>query len=148
MPSKDDVDEDAHINQQLTAITEEPPRLPSLLNLDLGSNDFEILPAKSFSALPSLRTLSLTHNAVGIVHRDAFEGLTDLETIDLSFNRVSSLEPGTFRSNLRIKTVDFSGNHLHGISGVFSRLPELRELLLPDNNVLEIPGDTFEGKIF
>ncbi|XP_071443356.1 chaoptin-like [Hetaerina americana] len=145
MPSKDDADEDGNVNQQLTTIAEEPPRLPSLLNLDLGSNDFEVLPARAFSALPSLRTLSLTHNAVSVVHRDAFDGLTDLETIDLSFNRVSSLEAGTFRANLRVKTVDFSGNHLHGISGVFSGLPELRELLLPDNNVLEILGDTFEG---
>ncbi|XP_046399914.1 uncharacterized protein LOC124166423 [Ischnura elegans] len=144
MPSKEDADEET-LNQQHTSMSEEPPRLPSLLNLDLGSNDFEVLNAKAFGALPSLRTLSLTHNTVSIVHRDAFEGLMDLETIDLSFNRVSSLEPGTFRNNLRIKTVDFSGNHLHGIAGVFSGLPELRELLLPDNNVLEIPGDTFEG---
>ncbi|KAG8227948.1 hypothetical protein J437_LFUL008392 [Ladona fulva] len=146
MPGKDDSEESGTVTQQLTTSGEDPPRLPSLLNLDLGSNDFEVLPARSFTALPSLRTLSLTHNAVSVVHRDAFAGLSDLETIDLSFNRVLSLEAGTFRNNLRLKTVDLSGNHLHGIAGVFSGLPELRELLLPDNNVLEIPGDSFDER--
>ncbi|KAK0161430.1 hypothetical protein PV327_009901 [Microctonus hyperodae] len=120
-------------------------RLDSLNFLDLSSNNFEKIPLNCFRCCPSLRTLSLYYNAVESVDKDAFISLIDLESIDLSHNKIVFLDVATFRANQKLRSIDLSHNHIHYIRGVFSRLPELKELFLGENNILEIPAEAFSG---
>ncbi|XP_012282990.1 protein artichoke [Orussus abietinus] len=120
-------------------------RLDALNFLDLSSNNFEIIPLNCFRCCPSLRTLSLYYNVVESVDKDAFISLIDLESIDLSHNKIVFLDVATFRANQKLRSIDLSHNHVHHIKGVFSRLPELKELFLAENNILEIPAETFAG---
>nr|CAD7267220.1 unnamed protein product [Timema shepardi] len=118
-------------------------RLDSLLFLDLSSNNFETIPRDCFRPTPVLRTLSLYYNAIETVHSEAFVSLTEMESVDVSHNKIVFLDPFIFQMNKKLRTVDLSHNHIHYISGVFSKLPELRELFLSENNILEIPSDAF-----
>ncbi|XP_076231109.1 uncharacterized protein LOC143177181 [Calliopsis andreniformis] len=120
-------------------------RLKALNFLDLSSNNFKKIPLNCFRCCPSLKTLSLYYNAVEFVDKDAFISLIDLESIDLSHNKIVSLDVATFRANQRLRSIDLSHNHIHYIRGVFSKLPELKELFLAENNILEIPAETFAG---
>ncbi|XP_033214501.1 protein artichoke-like [Belonocnema kinseyi] len=120
-------------------------RLDKLNFLDLSSNNFQIIPLNCFRCCPSLKTLSLYYNAVESVDKDALISLKDLESIDLSHNKVVFLDIATFRANQKLRSIDLSHNHIHYIRGVFSRLPDLKELFLAENNILEIPADAFSG---
>ncbi|XP_070170621.1 protein artichoke [Polyergus mexicanus] len=120
-------------------------RLIALNFLDLSSNNFKDIPLNCFRCCPSLKTLSLYYNAVESVDKDAFISLIDLESIDLSHNKIVFLDVATFRANQKLRSIDLSHNHIHYIRGVFSRLPELKELFLAENNILEIPAETFAG---
>lgn len=121
--------------------------LESLLILDLSSNDFEKLPQDCFRSCPLLQTLSLYYNSIETVDKDAFISLKDLESIDLSHNKIVFLDVSSFRNNARLRTIELSHNHIHYIGGVFAKLPELHELYLAENNILEIPGEAFTGSI-
>jgi Leucine-rich repeat (LRR) protein len=118
-------------------------RLGALLFLDLSSNNFETVPSDCFHPMPALRTLSLYYNSVETVQHDAFVSLLELESVDLSHNKIVFLDGATFQTNKKLRTVDLSHNHIHYISGVFAGLPELRELFLSENNILELPADAF-----
>ncbi|XP_050448932.1 protein artichoke-like [Cataglyphis hispanica] len=120
-------------------------RLIALNFLDLSSNNFKDIPLNCFRCCPSLKTLSLYYNVVEAVDKDAFISLIDLESIDLSHNKIVFLDVATFRANQKLRSIDLSHNHIHYIRGVFSRLPELKELFLAENNILEIPAETFAG---
>ncbi|XP_016843747.1 protein artichoke isoform X2 [Nasonia vitripennis] len=122
-------------------------RLDVLNFLDLSSNNFLVVPLNCFRCCPSLRTLSLYYNAIESVDKDAFISLIHLESIDLSHNKIVFLDVATFRANQKLRSVDLSHNHVHYIRGVFSRLPELKELFLAENNILEIPADAFVGSM-
>ncbi|XP_057330247.1 protein artichoke-like [Microplitis mediator] len=120
-------------------------RLSGLLILDLSSNNFDELTFDCFAPCPYLQTLSLYYNSIETVHKDAFISLTDLESIDLSHNKIVFLDTSTFKSNPRLRNIELSHNHIHYMSGVFSRLPELREVYLAENNILELPAESFVG---
>nr|XP_014092231.2 uncharacterized protein LOC106618861 [Bactrocera oleae] len=118
-------------------------RLPSLIFLDLSSNQFTDIVNDCFSAFPQLKTLSLYANQIELVQPDAFKSLKELMSLDMSHNRIISLDAKIFDKNKRLQTVDLSHNHVHSISGVFSNLPQLREVFLSENNILELPADAF-----
>ncbi|XP_011301867.1 chaoptin [Fopius arisanus] len=118
-------------------------RLDTLNYLDLSSNNFQVIPLNCFRCCPVLRTLSLSHNSANTVDKDAFISLIHLESIDLSHNKIIFLDVATFRANPKLRSIDLSHNHLHYIRGIFARLPELKELFLADNNILEIPAEAF-----
>ncbi|XP_046592857.1 protein artichoke isoform X1 [Neodiprion lecontei] len=120
-------------------------KLKALNFLDLSSNNFEVITLNCFRCCPSLRTLSLYYNAVESVDKDAFISLSFLESIDLSHNKIVFLDISTFRANQRLRSIDLSHNHIHYIRGVFSKLPDLKELFLAENNILEIPPEAFAG---
>jgi Leucine-rich repeat (LRR) protein len=117
--------------------------LGALLFLDLSSNNFEAIPSDCFHPMPVLRTLSLYYNSIETVQHDAFLSLLELESVDLSHNKIVFLDGATFQTNKKLRTVDLSHNHIHYINGVFAHLPELRELFLSENNILEVPADGF-----
>ncbi|XP_012157480.1 uncharacterized protein LOC101458689 [Ceratitis capitata] len=118
-------------------------RLPSLIFLDLSSNQFTEIVNDCFNAFPQLKTLSLYANHIELVQPDAFKSLKELMSLDMSHNRIISLDAKIFDKNKRLQTVDLSHNHIHSISGVFSNLPQLREVFLSENNILELPADAF-----
>ncbi|KAG8033975.1 hypothetical protein G9C98_008456 [Cotesia typhae] len=120
-------------------------RLYSLLIMDLSSNNFDELGPDCFAAFPVLHTLSLYYNSIETVHKDAFVSLKDLESLDLSHNKIVFLDTGSFQSNPRLRNIELSHNHIHYISGIFSKLAELHELYLAENNILELPADSFLG---
>ncbi|XP_067641986.1 uncharacterized protein [Eurosta solidaginis] len=118
-------------------------RLPSLVFLDLSSNQFTEIANDCFNAFPQLKTLSLYANQIELVQPDAFKSLKELMSLDMSHNRIIALDSKIFDKNKRLQTIDLSHNHVHSISGVFANLPQLREVFLSENNILELPADAF-----
>ncbi|XP_034672080.1 chaoptin isoform X2 [Drosophila subobscura] len=118
-------------------------QLPSLIFLDLSSNQFGEIVHDCFRAFPQLKTLSFYANQIELVQPEAFKSLKELMSLDMSHNRIIALDPKVFDRNKRLQTVDLSHNHIHAISGVFSNLPQLREVFLSENNILELPADAF-----
>ncbi|XP_011498192.1 PREDICTED: chaoptin-like [Ceratosolen solmsi marchali] len=122
-------------------------RLDNLSFLDLSSNNFFIIPLNCFRCCPSVQTLSMYYNSIESVDKDAFISLISLESIDLSHNKIIFLDISTFRANQKLRSIDLSYNHIHYIRSVFARLPELKELFLVENNILEIPAYAFSGSV-
>lgn len=118
-------------------------QLPSLIFLDLSSNQFAEIGPDCFRAFPQLKTLSFYANQIELVQPEAFKSLRELMSLDMSHNRIIGLDPKVFEKNKRLQTVDLSHNHIHTIGGVFSNLPQLREVFLSENNILELPADAF-----
>lgn len=119
--------------------------MKSLVQLDLSSNNFESVPEDAFRLFPKLKMLSLYYNSVESIHKRGFSTLIELETIDISRNKIVFMDFSTFKYNIHLRTIDLSHNHIHYISGLFANLPELRELFLSENNILEISGDSFSN---
>ncbi|XP_066581657.1 protein artichoke [Prorops nasuta] len=122
-------------------------QLKSLLILDLSNNNFVTLTEDCFRPFPVLRTLSLYYNSIEVIHKDAFLSLKNFESIDLSHNKIVVLDIATFKANEKLRIIELSHNHIHYINGVFARLPELTELYLSENNILEIPSNAFLGSV-
>ncbi|XP_030381073.1 chaoptin [Scaptodrosophila lebanonensis] len=118
-------------------------QLPSLIFLDLSSNQFSEIVHDCFRAFPQLKTLSFYSNQIELVQPEAFKSLKELMSLDMSHNRIIALDPKVFDKSKRLQTVDLSHNHIHAIGGVFSNLPQLREVFLSENNILELPADAF-----
>lgn len=104
-------------------------RFTSLIFLDLSSNLFQQIKEDSFRSFPYLKTLSLYNNKIEMIHKNAFNTLRELQSLDISHNRVVYLDAETFQMTRKLQTIDLSHNHVHYISGLFSNLLELREVL-------------------
>ncbi|XP_063840109.1 protein artichoke-like isoform X1 [Scylla paramamosain] len=119
-------------------------RLPALQVLDLSSNRFTQLTSTSLATMPALLSLSLCKNHISQVAGDSFIQNSVLQRLCLSHNNIMMLEPETFSYTLALQVIDLSHNHLHTISkGLFSNLPELREVFLSFNNILKLQNNTF-----
>jgi len=118
-------------------------RVSFLRVLDLSSNNFQHIPANCFRPMSSLTTLTMYSNTIETVHIDAFITLHSLEYLDLSHNKVIHLDSGVFRYNKNLRTLDLTHNHIHVISGLFENLPNLYEVFISENNILDVPSDAF-----
>lgn len=61
----------------------------------------------------------------------------------LSHNNIRHLDKNLFKSNLALQSCDLSYNHLHSIAHLFVSLPEIQDIFISDNNILELTIDTF-----
>ncbi|XP_031636562.1 protein artichoke [Contarinia nasturtii] len=118
-------------------------RMPSLQYLFLDLNRFTEIEADAFAMFPNITTLSLFNNGIMQIADNAFDSLMALKSLDLSRNNIRHLDKNLFKSNLALHSCDLSNNHLHSIAGLFVGLPEIRDIFISDNNILDLPVDTF-----
>ncbi|CAK1598949.1 unnamed protein product [Parnassius mnemosyne] len=117
--------------------------LKALEFLDLSSNNFVLISEDCLKFCPSLSILSFHFNFINNIHYRAFHSLLYLKSIDLSHNRIKVLNTNLFQNNKELEFIDLSHNHLHHIHGLFSNMPFLTKVFLGNNNILEVPIDSF-----
>ncbi|CAH1403227.1 unnamed protein product [Nezara viridula] len=117
--------------------------LKSLLSLDLGINELEILPQERLHGLTFLRHLNLTHNK--LMDLEEFPvTLKALQVIDLSFNQISSITMGTFRHLENLGELYLYGNWITDIaSDSFRPLKKLKLLDISRNYLQTLPLNAF-----
>ncbi|XP_071757725.2 trophoblast glycoprotein-like [Centroberyx gerrardi] len=127
--------------------------LENVTNLILSNNRITEVASHSFSALTNLRFLDLSGNQLALIHPEALSiPGSPLQELNLSrslYNSTSltdlttALRWGGLRGLLRL---DLSGNHLALLPpGMFSHLPNLQHLFLPNNSLVAIYNGTFSG---
>ncbi|XP_045494286.1 chaoptin-like [Colias croceus] len=119
--------------------------LKSLEYLDLNSNNFEFISEDCLKFSPSLTILSFHFNFIVNIHYRAFYSLVNLKSIDLSYNRIKILNSNLFQNNKLMEFINLSHNHLHHINGLICGMPSLTKILLSNNNILEVPIDSFHN---
>ncbi|KAM8869540.1 trophoblast glycoprotein-like [Spinachia spinachia] len=128
-------------------------KMENVTNIILSNNRITDMASHSFSPLIHLRFLDLSENRLALIHPEALRipgsplrelnlsrSLHDLPALkDLS----AALRWGRLGGLLRL---DLSGNHLARLPlGLFSHLPELRQLFLANNSLEAVHSGTFSG---
>ncbi|XP_051263125.1 trophoblast glycoprotein-like [Dicentrarchus labrax] len=127
--------------------------LENVTNIILSNNRITELASHSFSALTNLRFLDLSGNRLALIHPEALSipggPLQELNLSRSLYNSsaltdlTTALRWGGLRGLLRL---DLSGNHLGFLPpGMFSHLPNLQQLFLINNSLVEVYSGTFSG---
>ncbi|XP_058629142.1 toll-like receptor 13 [Onychostoma macrolepis] len=111
--------------------------LKNLATLMIGSNRI------SFNGyfkrdLQKLESLDLSNNKLDSVHRGDFDSLKSLKNLSLPDNQISFIEAGSFNGLTNLIFLNLQSNKLSRSSintNVFSRLPNLKTLLLNNNYI-------------
>lgn len=111
--------------------------LKSLKTLMIGSNRL-VLNGYFKKDLQKLTILDLANNKLDSVHRGDFESLKSLKNLSLPDNQISFIEAGSFDGLTNLIFLNLQSNKLSRGSikdSVFSRLPNLKTLLLNNNYI-------------
>ncbi|KAM3873413.1 trophoblast glycoprotein-like [Diretmus argenteus] len=127
--------------------------LENATNIILSSNRITEVESHSFSALTNLRFLDLSGNQLALIHPEALSiPGSPLQELNLSRSLYSSTSLTDLTTALRwgglggLLRLDLSGNQLALLPpGMFSHLPNLQHLLLPNNSLVSIYNGTFSG---
>ncbi|KAK9960356.1 hypothetical protein ABG768_008217 [Culter alburnus] len=111
--------------------------LKSLKTLMIGSNRL-VLNGYFKKDLQKPTILDLANNKLDSVHRGGFESLKSLKNLSLPDNQISFIEAGSFDGLTNLIFLNLQSNKLSRGSikdSVFSRLPNLKTLLLNNNYI-------------
>ncbi|KAF4520465.1 hypothetical protein B566_EDAN004716 [Ephemera danica] len=120
--------------------------LNNLKRLNLWLNKFSTLNETVFASLTSLEDLDLSNNGLDHLPEKIFYNLTRLKDLHLSGNNFTSMPAGLFQNlkNLtRLRILDSKSSNLILTSGLFANLPNLREIVISNSGITELPGDLF-----
>lgn len=115
--------------------------LNQLKHLDLSNNELTNLTWQMFDRLLELRALNLSYNSIGnehIQYKLFHHGFKQLQYLDLSNNKIMSivyekpLDPDS-ESPSTVKNAD----------GLFANMPNLHELYLSHNQIIDLPRNAF-----
>ena len=114
--------------------------LKSLQVLSLSHNKIVKIDQEVLKPLSNLRVLDLTGNQIASIDNESFLNLTNLETLKLTANQLTSVDT-EIEPLVNLKSLFLDSNHLQhfGISGY---LPNLKNLALNNNFLLEVPDLT------
>ncbi|XP_055295916.1 uncharacterized protein LOC129565272 isoform X2 [Sitodiplosis mosellana] len=137
------------------------PAFDHLTYLDLSDNDITNLRWDMFMHAPNVRLLNLSRNAIsnGSFHQQLFHRFTQLQHLDLGNNKIMSIvyerlyESAPTSNEDDVNDVNSSnpndqrqqsmGGSVYATSAVFSDMPELRELILSHNQIIDLPRNSF-----
>ncbi|XP_034031059.1 trophoblast glycoprotein-like [Thalassophryne amazonica] len=129
------------------------PELENLTNIILSNNRVTEMASHSFFTLINLRFLDLSGNQLALIHPEALSiPGSPLQELNLSrslynftalMDLTTALRWGSLGSLLRL---DLSGNQLALLPpGMFSHLPNLKQLFLANNSLMAVYSGTFSG---
>lgn len=120
--------------------------LPTLVELDLSSNNITALRCGDFANLTGLRRLYLYDCKVSALLGCAFDDLGKLEVLKLRNNRINQLNSAFKRHFPNLKALDLGENELTVIGrGEFSGLGSLQNLTLQQNRIKTLKSGAFIG---
>lgn len=126
-----------------------------LTHLDFGENDLTTLTWDMFEHFPKLRALNLSNNAIRseTIQHMLFNRFTQLQHLDLSNNKIMSIvyerlhELAPMPMNVNVRNHKLFSNQfssaLNNANGMFVNMPELRELILSHNQIIDLPRNSF-----
>ncbi|KRY32860.1 Leucine-rich repeat-containing protein let-4 [Trichinella spiralis] len=144
----------------------------NLLALHLQRNRLTTLKPLQFVNLPYLNLLNLAHNQIHTVYKQAFVNVPAIRFLYLSDNAFTQLQPYMFSTFENLELLDLTNNRIRVLPGhAFSSMPKLTQLylaenqmerieplafensslvilMLANNNLTEITGDTLQGLDF
>ncbi|XP_031623314.1 uncharacterized protein LOC116340792 isoform X2 [Contarinia nasturtii] len=139
-----------------------PATFDRLTHLDVSDNDIKNLTWDMFDRFPQLKSLNLSQNAISneTIHQLFFHRFRQLQHLDLSNNKFMSIVyERLYGSASDMPMDDVNSNSLkkfalpmgessepivlHQHDGIFADMPELRELILSNNQIIDLPRNTF-----
>lgn len=120
--------------------------LYSLKRLNLSNNYLRDLPRTMFFDLYALEELHLRGNKLHVIPVNVFAPLSKLRILDLSKNSIVTLHDHFFRQNKNLQSLSLSNNNLSRIySNALVDLTILEELDLSGNNLESFSKGLFDG---
>jgi len=116
-------------------------QLSNLETLMLDHNRFESIRRQLFAGMSQLKLLSITYNYISLIDRDAFAEMSQLVEIKLTGNRLINVPQLDQISSLQRLYLD--SNNISKIKYSFRNLHALIGMTLADNELEEIPEDSF-----
>lgn len=123
-----------------------------LKHLDLSDNNLTNLTWIMFKDLPNLRALNLSQNAIcnEHIHSQLFQRITQIQHLDLSYNQIKSIVTERLYTGVN-STENHNGStkqssitsSIPSTEGIFINMPELRKLILNNNQINDLPRNTF-----
>lgn len=110
--------------------------------LHLDRNELTEIDETHLAGLTKLAEFKATDNQIESLHYAAFSNNTLLSEIDLSRNRIGGLTPGVFKGSSYF-TIVLARNMITDIRLCFQNLENLSTLDLSNNQITQIPEDTF-----
>ncbi|XP_072753584.1 uncharacterized protein [Anoplolepis gracilipes] len=140
--------------------------LKSLQFLSLMNNNIVTINRSVFTDLPNLETLHLHHNSIRDLQHNTFAELTALKRLNLAFNnivkatfgelpssvdslylnhnKINVLEKGNFVQAPKL-VLSLTGNQISNIKRGAFNLTDLQGLILINNQLTTLEGDSYEG---
>lgn len=122
-------------NNNLQTVTQILDVVPTLFQLNLGSNKIKVLHAKTFYKNVHMHYLDLRYNKLVRVHQDAFKHQKYLRYLFLNNNPLASL-PALNMGSPNLQLIDFSHCQLKKVPQGIP--PSVSDLRLGHNNIVEI----------
>lgn len=98
--------------------------------------------------LRTVKVLNLSHNKIGsaspIAVGNALHHLNNLESLSLEANQISDIS-GLRLDCPRLKFFNLKNNDIQRLDKAFTKLPELREIILDQNKLRGFPSECFSG---
>lgn len=119
-----------------------------LTELDLGFNEFTVVPRQVFSSLSTLEKLRLGDNFITELHPDSFIGMDSLEELDIGGNNViiNHKVLRDVKDTLKVLHIGRTGLTWETFPGeILRNLTSLKELDLEGNRFPVLPTDAFSG---
>nr|XP_046226819.1 toll-like receptor 22 [Scatophagus argus] len=120
--------------------------LPTLVELDLSSNNISTLECNDFANMSKLRQLNLYGNSISALKQCVFKDLMHLQVLKLQNNIISKLDSAFKKYLPNLKQLRLNGNKLVAIKqGDFKGLRSLQNLSLHENQIQQLENGSFSG---
>jgi Leucine-rich repeat (LRR) protein len=100
--------------------------LENLEQLDLYSNEIEILPEDVFWDLTNLKRLDLSNNKIEELSDKIFMNLKNIQSINLSNNRIKHFPSKLLDENVQLRTFAVVGNPGNTSNIDISKIPKVK----------------------
>uniref|UniRef100_A0A336MFL7 CSON014749 protein n=1 Tax=Culicoides sonorensis TaxID=179676 RepID=A0A336MFL7_CULSO len=161
-------------NPELTFVENQPFLIHSYLEeIDLSHCGVKAVYRETFSELPNLIRLDLTHNKISYIPANIFTRNLQLQDLILDSNSITSLSPDAFKDTPKLTRLSMNHNKDYDFDEkdifldhpllqeficyncsvslitikTFSKMPNLRKLVLSSNNIEEIESGSFDTNV-
>ncbi|XP_044730264.1 protein artichoke-like [Chrysoperla carnea] len=121
--------------------------LSRLISLDVSYSKVKTMDSDLFKAMGNtLQILKLGGNKIEELKLGIFDDLENVNLLELNKNLIKTIDGELFKDMLSLEKLDLSGNMLASIPNELFNIPQLFEVKLDENQLIDLSPEIFEGE--